>query len=370
MSLTRLLILGAAAWAGFMVYRTEVLVSPILPRTEEEAATNEKPSLLSFLTREVTGGEASYAENTHDSYRSSGGGGIGGVGNQLKFGGGSNKGGIGGVGPNRSDRQYSYSASEKHPKTSVSLEFLEAAAKGDMDGLHEFLSKQASIDARDGEKRTALMYASWNGQNEAASFLLAKGASVSVKDGHGHTALDYAAGRGLSETVQFLLKRAAKPDDGRYGEYAALMQTVMTGDITKLPAGNSTLPTVNRINPEDQAPLFIAAGNNSTPLMEALIKRGANVNLTNSQRQAALHWAAWNDKPEAASLLLQKGAKLDAKDNNGNTPLIMAAENNSAKVVALLLQSGADKYAANNDGQTAYFIAKSKQHHDLLDQLK
>jgi len=258
------------------------------------------------------------------------------------------------------------------PPGSVTDDFplLEAAANGDKKTVQSRLAAGAPADSRDNLRRTPLMYASWNGEEDIISRLIAAGANPETKDRDGNNAFDYAAGNGSGGNVEFLLKRTRTRDDRHYIDYAKLIDAAFAGDPAKLPDGKDKLAAINRINPEGVAPLYIAAGNGSVALMEAMIARGAQVNLANNLRQTALHWAAWNNQPKTLELLLAKGAPIEQSDLDGNTALMLAAKNNSRAAVELLLAKNADRYAANRQGKTASLIAEDEGHGALAELLK
>jgi ankyrin repeat protein len=244
------------------------------------------------------------------------------------------------------------------------MPLIEAAAKGDKAALEKRLDQHVKIDSRDRLRRTALMYAAWNGNDDICNRLLAAGANPEFKDRDGNNVFDYAAGRGHSGTVNFLLEHTRNADTQHYREYATLIQAAYRGDPALIPAAAKP-SSINRINPEGQAPLHIAAGNGSVAVMDALLQRGAQVNIANSNRQTPLQWAAWNNQPQAVALLLKKGADINYPDAAGNTALILAAQNNSKDCIKPLLAAGADKYAANKQGKNAAILAEDGGYRDI-----
>ena len=243
------------------------------------------------------------------------------------------------------------------------------AAKGDDAKVKERLDNGARVDSRDELRRTALMYASANGFDAICLRLLAAGANPEFRDREGNNAFDYAAGRGMTGMITLLLNHSRSSDE-HYTEYVQLIQAAISGNSAYMPAGTGKLASINRINPEGQAPLHIAAGNGSSQLIELLIQRGADVNLANSNRQTPLLWAAWNTRADAVQMLIKHGADLSKTDLGGNTPLMMAAMNGSTQTAKILLQAGANKYVSNKQGKNASLIAGDKGFSELSNILK
>ena len=69
------------------------------------------------------------------------------------------------------------------------------------------LDEGADIEAKDNHGKTALLYAADNGRDIIVQLLLSKDADIEVKDNYGKTALLYAAENGRNTIVQLLLDR-------------------------------------------------------------------------------------------------------------------------------------------------------------------
>lgn len=330
MKLHRLLILGAAAWAGTMLYK--------LQYTPSDSSGGR--SLYSSVT-----GPGSLGKTVHASVdsRSAAGGAA-------------------------SGKQSNSPAVEDMAPDD--MELIQAAAKGDKNMVERRLSVHVKIDSRDAMRRTPLMYAGWNGYDDIANRLIAAGANPELRDRDGNNAFDYAASRGLMDSLHFLLQRTGAQGGERYREYALIMQATYAGDATGLPEGAGRLATINRLNPEGNAPLHIAAGNGSVALMAAMLHRGAQVNIASASRQTPLHWAAWNNQAQAAAYLIAQGADIAAADAAGNTPLLLAAQNGAADAAKVLMAQGANRYAANKEGKTPSIVAEDKGFDELAKLLK
>jgi hypothetical protein len=88
--------------------------------------------------------------------------------------------------------------------------FRRAAEKGDLVTLEALLGKQASIDARDAEGRTALMRAILGGQAQAVDALLAYGADPNLADRRGVTPLAAALAGNNATILQALRHHGAR----------------------------------------------------------------------------------------------------------------------------------------------------------------
>lgn len=111
-------------------------------------------------------------------------------------------------------------------------------------------------------------------------------------------------------------------------------------------------------NANDETAMMMAALKGQLALVQALIKRGAQVN---KPGWTALHYAASSPAPaseQVAKLLLDNYAYIDAASPNQTTPLMMAARYGSDKVVDLLLKEGADATLKNDKGMTALDFAR------------
>lgn len=247
---------------------------------------------------------------------------------------------------------------QRSPIDSTGL--IQAAIRGNKDGVRNSLADKIPIDEPDREGRTALIGAAYHGQDEICVQLLAAGANLYHRDQNGFTALDFAASRGLVDTVKTLLETTDIPDSENHIEYAMLMQAAFAADVGLLPKNKGMFLSVNRLSPEDKSPLHIAARNGAVDMVSALIEHGAKVNFITTNGQSPLHWAAQQNKTFVISFLLKKFALIDMVDNDGNSALMLATENANSQAVELLVKKGADKTIRNKNGDTAASIAKKR----------
>ena len=155
------------------------------------------------------------------------------------------------------------------------LDVFEAATLGEVHRLRELLDADPSlVTAWSPDRATALHFAAFFGQPEAARLLLERGADVHA----------------VSPTF---------------------------GDVT---------------------PLHSAAAAPSLEIVRALLAAGADPRARQASDFTALHSAAQNGDPELAQALLDAGADPEAETDDGRTPRSIAEQQGHDEVSALLLR--------------------------------
>ena len=189
-----------------------------------------------------------------------------------------------------------------------------AAMHGDMEGIRKLLSKNHDlIKAKDKHGNTALVYAVYHGQKEAAQFLILSGADINVKDDDGWTPLIFAAAKGQKEVAQLLIEKGAK---------------------------------VNARDKLGATALIWASKGGNREVVELLLSKGAGVNAACHDGVTALIEAVAKagDEPkflEVINLLISKGANVNAKSRNGMTALRWAEEKKQKNIIEVLKKHGA-----------------------------
>lgn len=122
----------------------------------------------------------------------------------------------------------------------------------------------------------------------------------------------------------------------------AMVEALRAGDrqgFLKAVDGDPKL--LNARGPEGSTPFQYAVLYGDAPLLEQLLKRGANVNTRNDAKATALMWAATD--LEKTRVLLMHGADVNARSDDGRTPLMIAAGCPGGEaIVKLLLDHGAN----------------------------
>ncbi|MBO0699363.1 MAG: ankyrin repeat domain-containing protein [Zavarzinella sp.] len=219
----------------------------------------------------------------------------------------------------------------------------DAAEKADWARLQALLKERADASAAQADGMTALHWAAYHDNAEAARLLLAAGGSAKAANRYGVTPLSLACTNGNGDLVRMLLAAGADPNATLRGGETALMTAARTG----------------RVGP-----------------VKALLDAGAKVDAADRKGQTALLWAAADGHAEVVELLVKAGADPRARLKSGFTPLLFAAREGRTGVVKALLKAGVDVneaiqtdrkgggYAPRN-GQSALMLAVENGHFDL-----
>lgn len=141
------------------------------------------------------------------------------------------------------------------------------------------------------------------------------------------------------------------------------------GDLAIVVRQLNTSPTLlQAFAPDGFTALGLATFFAQAPIVEALIRAGANVNqaANNSFKVAPLHSAVAAGHLEVTTMLLASGADPNLAQQQGVRALHSAAKQGRADLVKVLLGYGADVTLVMDDGTSALDFAKEQQVIDLL----
>jgi len=192
---------------------------------------------------------------------------------------------------------------------------------------------------------------------EGIKHLLFYNASLETKDSQGNTALIYAAMSGRLLAVRQLLAGGANPLTVGSGGYTAFRASILFGHTEVAKVLKDAHPAPFDVNaqkgPDGTSPLFLA----STPEMATfLLSLGADPNSLDARGGVPL---MSNPDPDIVQLLLQAGARVGVVDSEGATPLHW--QRHSARAVEALLAAGGDPNAVDAAGETPLMRSASTE---------
>ncbi|KAG2846193.1 hypothetical protein PC112_g1537 [Phytophthora cactorum] len=187
-----------------------------------------------------------------------------------------------------------------------------------------------------------------------------------LEGGTGDTLLMLACRVGNAELVELCLSRRAKNDPHpEFGE-TALQVAVNSSHahcvgLLLSTAAKSDMDTeiVNHIDPNNDAPLHVAACHGDLACLQLLLHHGADICVVEEFGRTPLHCAVANGNLDCVAYLLDVGGDsvLNSGDHDGDTALHYAALSGYEAIVKLLLESAANVFATNVHKETAYDIA-------------
>jgi ankyrin repeat protein len=176
--------------------------------------------------------------------------------------------------------------------------------------------------------------------------------------------------------------RHGKPSASQQGQTALML--ALYSDVEDESASTPVLsPLIQalvvrgaEVNARDglgETTLILAAMKEPTDTVRALLNKGAEVNARDSDQflDTALQRAAFMGNTETTKVLLDRGAEVNARDRIGATALLYAVANGSTETTRVLLGRGADvNTRIMFSGGAALYYAKANGHTAIVRLLK
>jgi ankyrin repeat protein len=204
----------------------------------------------------------------------------------------------------------------------MSKALFETIAAGDDGRLQELLEQQPELAAAKNEAGLSpVLYALYNGKGELVETLLAANPGLDVFD-----AAAVGRTRGLEELLdpEPELARAWSPDGFTALHYAAFFGEEDAARIL-LERGAEVGPVSRGANLH-VTPLHSAAAGKHPGIVKLLLEHGANPNAAQDGGFTPLHSAAQNDDRESVEALLEAGADPALTSDEGKTPAELAGD--------------------------------------------
>ena len=319
------------------------------------------------------------------------------------------------AGSSRRDIQQSLISAEtaNQPDAHGRLPLGNSVLREDAGRMERLLAAGAAVSARDSLGNSALHYAVQVQSTAAVKRLIAAGADLSVPDGAGNTPLHLAVAADLPDIAGSLLAAGATRDRMNKAGWSPAMLS-QRSDIPEMlalfggaPASRTGASLAQlaalQANPgmRDWSLLAIAAWRGELDLVEALVKKGADVSAVDAsgssplaravtgKRQAVarylieqgadlhqsvdggslLHEAIRQRDLDMVKLLAQQPALLDRPDGSGRSPLILALQREDWAAVEVLLEHGALPDGVDGAGSTPLHLVTRNDNVDLARRL-
>jgi ankyrin repeat protein len=175
----------------------------------------------------------------------------------------------------------------------------------------EYLIKIGSdIEAKSGAQWSPLHSQAYYGHKDGVELLLEHGADIEAKTSFGHTPLLSSIRWDRIEVTKFLIKKGAN---------------------------------VNPTTELGRTPLIISAVEGNSEMARLFLDSDADISIKdNNYKRTALHFAALYGQLDIVDALVKKGANVNVKDAAEKTPLDYANQYGHEKVARLLKSSGAE----------------------------
>jgi ankyrin repeat protein len=264
----------------------------------------------------------------------------------------------------------------------------QAAKEGNLEIVRALLEAGADPNTKTTEQGQApLLIAVWENHSEVVEELLNRGANPNEKEADGDTALYIAAQENRLPIVKMLLQKGADVNKPAMRDATPLMVASQYADRELveelLKAGANAKQTdeegiaalhlaaeenrpeiiqlltraggdVNQTDNTGLAPIDYTPNNpGATPVIEELVRLGANLNTRNPPIITAAGMGILNNNLQT---YLRLGANVNAQDPEGNTALMTAVERGNLDGVRTLLEANADRTIRNAAGHTVMDI--------------
>ncbi len=123
---------------------------------------------------------------------------------------------------------------------------------------------------------------------------------------------------------------------------------------------------IHQVNDDGETPFQEAIETGCMPLVELLIKHGADIHQVNDDGETPFQEAMENGYMPLVELLIKHGADIHQLNDDGEYPLHEAIENGYMPLVELLIKHGADIHQVDNSGMGALFYAYKSGNSEMV----
>jgi ankyrin repeat protein len=198
---------------------------------------------------------------------------------------------------------------------------------------------------------TSLMAAASMANYEIVRLLIENKTSVDLRDTEGKTALMYAVISTIEELIDSLIHLRLVSSTVKLTDFMTPSMLVLLKprfEPQKELCVNVLIENGADIRAKDKKGISIlihAARTGNLNVVKNLVGHGAGIHMKSPRGITALYAAAINGHTEIADFLISEGADIDVRLNDGETPLMAAVWNGQVDMVDLLLKKGANVHA-------------------------
>lgn len=232
--------------------------------------------------------------------------------------------------------------------------------------INYLLKQKININAQNNIGLTPLIYTAKNNESSLMKKLLAKGASLKLKSINDIEALGYAI-KYQNYSIFHLLIKLTNKNKKYTNKQELLVKACFDGKISPLKKLLTNDIDINFRYYLGFTLLMFAANSGNQPIVEYLIKNGANVNQKNNMNDTALRMATVTNL-RTVKILIKHGAKINHLTKNGFSPLLSAVFFEKTTIIKLLLKEGANPKLTGTNNRLAYLqkIKNNKKVSELL----
>ena len=220
-------------------------------------------------------------------------------------------------------------------------ELFAAARKGDFTTVKYMLEKYPDMKSAKDTGGWTLLHVAFNSR-ELVEYLIENGADIKARSDGQWTPLHNQAYRGHLDSVELLLQHGADIEAKTSFGHTPLLSSVRWDriEVTKflIDKGANVNPTTEL----GRTPLIISAIEGNPELARLFLDCDADISIKDKNyKRTALHFAALYGQLDIVDALVKKGANINERDAAGKTPLDYANQYGHGKVAKLLKSSGA-----------------------------
>jgi len=209
--------------------------------------------------------------------------------------------------------------------------------------------EKVDINAQDTLGRTALYFAAFNGHPEVVDYLLTHGAQCDIETNEKVTVLAAVLQPKKNTNIpannqdqynKIILSLIKKGATAKYknGDFQTALYIAVNKDQFELAKEMLTNPivaaTINTGDVRNMTPLFHAARKGDIPMMQLLLKHGANIEAPNEGGITPIQIAIINKKKDAVKYLIENKANITTET------LIMSLTNEDTELMQYLIEVG------------------------------